>query len=115
MTRMRVAVRYPMLAVQRSPRLSLDSFAARAGLHPELIRQFVTLGLLPAARDAAGQLWFVPADLPLVARIRRLHADLGLNYAAIGLVLDLLERVRQLENATAPAAAPDTKRHRRWT
>ena len=111
MTQVRVAVRYPLLAVQRSPRLSLDSFAARAGVHPELIRRYVALGLLRAAPDPAGQPWFVPADLTLVARIRRLHADLGLNYAALGLVLDLLERIHQLESATAPA----TGRHRPWT
>jgi DNA-binding transcriptional MerR regulator len=111
MTQVRVPVRYPLLVVQGAPRLSLDSFAARAGVHPELIRRFVALGLLPAAPDAAGQLWFVAADLPLVARIRRLHADLALNYAALGLVLDLLERIHQLESATAPA----TGRHRLWT
>lgn len=111
MTQVRVPVRYPLLAVQGSPRLSLDSFAARAGVHPELIRRFVALGLLPATPDAAGQLWFVSADLPLVARIRRLHADLALNYAGLGLVLDLLERIHQLESATAPA----TGRHRPWT
>jgi hypothetical protein len=115
MTRVHVAALYPLMAVQGPPRLSLDSFAARAGVHPELIRRFVVLALLPAAPDAAGQLWFVPGDVSLVARIRRLHADLGLNYAALGLVLDLLERIRQLESATAPTAAPDTKRHRPWT
>lgn len=111
MTQVRVAVRYPLLAVQRSPRLSLESFAARAGLHPELILRYVALGLLPAVADPAGHLWFTPSDLSLVARIRRLHADLGLNYAALGLVLDLLERIHQLERATAPAAG----RHRPWT
>jgi DNA-binding transcriptional MerR regulator len=111
MTQVRVAVRYPLATVQGSPRLSLDSFAARAGVHPELVRRFVALGLLPAAPDAAGQLWFVPADLPRVARIRRLHADLALNYAALGLVLELLERIHQLERAAARAAG----RHRPWT
>ncbi|MDX6255053.1 MAG: chaperone modulatory protein CbpM [Frankiales bacterium] len=101
---------YQLLAVQTSPRLSLDSFAARAGLHPELVRRLVALGLIPATRDGAGQLWFVPADLAIVGRIRRLRADLSLNYAALGLVMDLLDRIRQLENATAPA----TRRHPPW-
>jgi hypothetical protein len=32
-----------------------------------------------------------------VARIQRLHTGLPLNYAAIGLVMDLLERVDRLE------------------
>jgi hypothetical protein len=35
--------------------------------------------------------------LAAVARIQRLRTWLGLNYAAIGLVLDLLERIEELE------------------
>ena len=111
MTQVRLPLRYPLLVVQGPSRVSLDSFAPSAGVHPELIRRFVALGLLPAAPDAVGQLWFGTADLPVVARIRRLHADLALNYAALGLVLDLLERIQELESVTAPA----TGRHRPWT
>ncbi|MFB7750205.1 MerR family transcriptional regulator, partial [Streptomyces sp. NPDC056121] len=44
-------VRYALVAV---PRLSLDAVARRSGLHPDLIRRFVALGLVDAERDAAG-------------------------------------------------------------
>ena len=81
-------------------RLDLDAFARRAGVHPDLIRRYVTLGLVPASSDARGQLWFSPAELSTVARIRRLRAGLSINYAAMGLVLDLLERIRALEAAS---------------
>jgi chaperone modulatory protein CbpM len=111
MTQVRTTVRYPLLAVPRTPRWGLDSFAARVGLHPDLIRRYVALGLVPAVSDGAGRLWFDPSHASRVARIRRLHADLGLNYAALGLVLDLLERVRQLERAAAPTAGVQ----RPWT
>jgi DNA-binding transcriptional MerR regulator len=111
MTQTRPPASYPLLIVQRSPRLSLNSFAARAGVHPDLIRRFVALGLLPATPDAAGQPWFVATDLATVARIRRLRADLSINYAALGLVLDLLERIHQLEGASTPAV----RRHQSWT
>lgn len=80
-------------------RLSLDRFARRAGLHPQLVSRFVALGLIPAYRDRAGQLWFAPAAVVTAARVRRLHDDLSLNYAAIGLVLDLLARIDELEAA----------------
>ena len=30
-------------SLMRTSRLSLDSFAARAGMHPELVRRFVAL------------------------------------------------------------------------
>jgi len=80
-------------------RMSLDEFARGAGIHPDLARRFVALGLVEASRDAAGNLWFRPAQLATVARVRRLRAGLSLNYAAIGLVIDLLDRIDELEAA----------------
>jgi chaperone modulatory protein CbpM len=102
---------YQLLAVQHSPRLSLESFAARGGLHPELVRRLVALGLIPATTDGAGRLWFVPSDVAVVASLRRLRADLSLNYAALGLVMDLLDRIWQLENASTSAP----RRRPTWT
>ncbi len=87
----------------RTSRLNLDSFAARAGMHPELVRRLVTLGLLEPSRDATGRLWFTAPDLRTAARIQRLRAGLSLNYAAIGLVMDLLDRVETLEAALRAA------------
>jgi hypothetical protein len=55
--------------------------------------------LLQATRDGVGELWFTHADLVTLARIQRLRAGLSLNYAAIGLVLDLLDRIDVLERA----------------
>jgi DNA-binding transcriptional MerR regulator len=85
---------YPLA---RPTRLSLDGFARRAGLHPDLVRRYVALGLVDADRDGAGRLWFRPSELVRVARVQRLRAELSLNYAAIGLVLDLLDRIDDLE------------------
>jgi len=83
----------------RVSRLSLDSFAARAGMHPKLVRRWVALGLLEPFRDATGQLWFAAPQLRAVARIQRLRAGLSVNYAALGLVMDLLDRIELLEAA----------------
>ncbi len=81
--------------IARPARMSLDRFAQQTGLHPELVRRFVTLGLVDAYRDADGRLWFRPSALVTVARVQRLRAGLSLNYAAIGLVLDLLDSHRR--------------------
>jgi hypothetical protein len=78
-------------------RLGLESFAARAGIHPELVRRWVALGLLEPTRDATGRLWFAAPQLRAAARIQRLRAGLSLNYAALGLVMDLLDRIEALE------------------
>jgi chaperone modulatory protein CbpM len=86
-------------ALTRPVHLDLQSFSRAAGLHPESVRRFVALGLLEPMRAANGELWFAPDQLVAAARIRRLRAGFGLNYAALGLVVDLLDRVAQLEAA----------------
>jgi chaperone modulatory protein CbpM len=83
----------------RAARLSLEEFARLSGLHPDLIRRLVALGLIGAYRDPAGTLWFSRSELAAVARVQRLRAGFALNYAAIGLVTDLLDRIAVLEAA----------------
>ncbi|MER5649741.1 chaperone modulator CbpM [Streptosporangium sp. NPDC002524] len=83
----------------RPERLDLETFARATGTHPELVRRLVVLGVLDAWTDAAGHLWLPPSQLLVMARIRRLRAGFSINYAAIGLVLDLLDRIADLEAA----------------
>ncbi|QMU70652.1 chaperone modulator CbpM [Streptacidiphilus sp. P02-A3a] len=90
---------YPLLLIRQADpyQLSLDRVAQRSGLPPELVGRFVALGLIDAHRDGLGRLRF-RADAPAaVAKVQRLRSGLSLNYAAIGLVLDLLDRIDQLE------------------
>jgi chaperone modulatory protein CbpM len=101
-------------ALARPRRLDLDSFARAAGMHPELVRRFVVLGLLDAMRDADGQLWFSPAQLAAAARLQRLRSGFALNYSALGLVVDLLDRVDALEAALRKRSRP-TKGQSSWT
>lgn len=102
-------VTYALVRVEPPrPRLDLETFSRAAGLHPELVRRLLALGLLEAAGDAAGELWFAPSELREVARIQRLHAGLPLDYAAVGLVADLLDRIAALETSVRRARAPHT-------
>jgi len=96
---------YALVRVQRGW-LGLDAFAAAAGMHPELVRRLVVLGVIDATRDSAGQLWFRPGELAEVGRIQRLRSGFPMNYAAVGLVTDLLDRIAALESALRGARAP---------
>jgi hypothetical protein len=123
-------VRYPLALRPGAARLDQAEFAARSGLHPDMVRRFVALGLVPAERDAAGAYWFSPGQVVTVARLQRLRAALPLNYAALGLVVDLLDRITELETLLRirgrtdpvrrapepgrPAVNPD-ERSVRWT
>lgn len=86
---------------------SLESVAVRSGLHPDLVRRLAALGLLDCTTDKDGRLWFAPSTVHTLARVQRLRAGLNLNYAAIGLVLDLLDRIDVLE--------AQVRSRRRWT
>jgi len=90
----------------RVPRLSLEEFAMVTGMHPDLIRRLVALGLIDARRDSAGELWFSCSQLAAMARVQRLRAGFALNYAAIALVTDLLDRIAVLETALRGARRP---------
>ena len=92
-------------AIVRAARLNLEEFALLSGLHPDLIRRLVALGLIDADRDTAGELWFSRGEFAAVARVQRLRAGFALNYAAIGLVTDLLDRIALLEAALRVQAA----------
>ena len=84
-------------ALVRPVRLDLESFARATGTHPELVTRLVTLGLLDAEQDLGGRLCFLPRQVAVMARIKRLRAGLAINYAALGLVLDLLDRLEAAE------------------
>ncbi|WP_237052112.1 chaperone modulator CbpM [Mycobacterium avium] len=65
-----------------------------------MVRRLVALGLVSCRQDARGDLWFEPSALVTVGRVQRLRTGLGLNYASIGLVLDLLDHIEELESTS---------------
>jgi DNA-binding transcriptional MerR regulator len=110
--------------------LSQEHFARRSGVHPELVRRFVALGLVRAERGEDGVLRFSPSEVAAVARLQRLRTTLPMNYAALGLVVELLDRITELETAlrvrgrtepvrprtaTRQPTPSDQKRSTRWT
>jgi chaperone modulatory protein CbpM len=88
-----------MTTLMRPLRLDLDSFARACGTDPDYILRLVALGLLDAHQDLSGGLWFLPAQVGAVGRIRRLRAAFPLNYASLALVCHLLDRIAALESA----------------
>jgi hypothetical protein len=83
---------YALVAVARGrsgtvPPPNVDALARESGLHPDLVRRFVRLGLIEPGAGAADR-------LAVAGRLRR---DLGLNYAGAILGCELLERIDGLE------------------
>lgn len=82
-----------------SPYVSLTELACRCGVHPDLIDRFVALGLLDyAGHPAGGEAHFHAEAIGAVRRILRLRNQLGVNYAGIGVILELMSRIDDLED-----------------
>jgi len=96
--------------------ISLDEFCRAAGLHPEIVTRLVALGLIEAiGSPEGGRPVFAPSELARIARMQRLRDGFGLNYAALGLVLDLLDRIDLLETALRHRRPPIGGPNYRWT
>lgn len=80
--------------------LALSEVARLAGVHPDLIDRLTTLGLIDPVETFPEPCF----DVSTILRIRsilRLHHDLGVNWAGVGVIMDLLDRIERLEQEIA--------------
>ena len=82
---------------QHDDQLTLDALASRADIHPVLLERFVEMGLLEPVESEGPTLLFDWSAIVRVRTIRRLRQNLGINLAGVGVVLELVDRLRSLE------------------
>jgi chaperone modulatory protein CbpM len=104
------------LAVRGAGLVSIESLALQAGIHPELARRLLRLGLIEPRGGTTAAPLFRRQDAVLLARALRLRRDLGLNCAGAVLACELLARIDELERQLA-APAPISTKHEvnAWT
>jgi hypothetical protein len=86
-----------LLATRGTGLVGIEALAREAGLHPELVRRLIALGLLEPGGGTAVAPLFRRQDATQLARAARLRRDLGLNYAGAVLASELLARIDELE------------------
>jgi hypothetical protein len=77
--------------------VAIQTIAQDAGVHPDLVRRLVRLGLIEPSGGTRAVPLFSPQDAALVGRAIRLRRDLGVNYAGAVLAVELLTRIEELE------------------
>ena len=80
--------------------LSAGDLARLARLHPEMVDKLIDWGLIDPVEHEP-HLLFPETAVPRIWRIMRLRQDLGINWAGIGVVLELLDKIDQLEREIA--------------
>lgn len=86
-----------VLCRKERDQLTLEMLADTAGIHPGLIEQLMSYGLIEPVEWAAPTLLFSATAILRLQTILRLRHDIGVNLAGISMILDLLERFRALE------------------
>jgi chaperone modulatory protein CbpM len=111
-----IASRGALLATGGDRGISLNVLATQAGLHPDLVRRLVALGLVDPCGGTRAAPLFRRQDAALLDRALRLRRDLGLNYAGAVLACELLARIDELETRLRAAAPPQRQREvMTWT
>ena len=82
---------------QRGEWLRLEEFAELCGIRSTVLRRLADLELIHPQESAETDLLVAVEELLQVSRMSRLHSDLGISWTSMPLVLDLLERVHELE------------------
>ncbi len=81
-----------------APAVELEVLAREAGLHPELVRRLLALGLVETSGGTAEAPRFPRDAAAQLARAARLRRDLGIDYAGAVLAAQLLARIEDLED-----------------
>jgi chaperone modulatory protein CbpM len=84
---------------------SLDELARYSGMSVSELSELIELGVLPAPRQLQPQPLFQASCIVAARTARRLRDDFELDMAGVGLALQLLTRIHELERQLADLAA----------
>ncbi len=82
------------------PRLTADAVAAAAGIRRGWLDRLIQLGLVEPTTPGGEE--FSAHEFQRIRRMLRLHDDLGVHFFEAGIIVDLLERIEQMEAERGP-------------
>lgn len=84
-----------------------DELCARLGIGPELVALCLEWEIIPSPQTTPeGITMYSCQTLDRLSSGLRLHRDLGINWAGVGIALDLLERIEELESQLKESFPP---------
>lgn len=86
-----------MAAIGREPVYVISIAARMVEMHPQTLRLYERLGLLKPARQGSNRL-YSDYDIARLRQIQRLTQDMGVNLAGVEVILNLLEKIEQLQD-----------------
>lgn len=95
------------------PRYTIGVAAKLSRCHPQTLRHYEERGLIQPARNRGNCRLYSEQDIEQLKRIHRLMDDLGVNLAAVEIILHMRAQILQLQAELAevtPKSAPQRAR-----
>jgi MerR family transcriptional regulator/heat shock protein HspR len=86
-----------MAGLGKEPVYVISIAARMVEMHPQTLRLYERLGLLKPARQRQNRL-YSDYDIARLRQIQRLTQDMGVNLAGVEIILNLLERIEELQD-----------------
>jgi MerR family transcriptional regulator, heat shock protein HspR len=86
-----------MAMIGKDPVYVISVAAKMVDMHPQTLRLYERLGLLKPARQGLNRL-YSDHDIARLRQIQRLTQDMGVNLAGVEIILNLLERIEELQD-----------------
>lgn len=93
------------ISLDDTEQCSLDELARCSGMSTAELSELIELGVLPAPRQLQPVPLFQASCIVVARTARRLRDDFELDIAGVGIALQLLGRIRELERQLADLAA----------
>ena len=79
------------------PMYVISVAAEMVNLHPQTLRHYENLGLVMPHRSQGNVRLYSPTDIDRLRQINRLTTELGVNLAGVQIILDMRERLENLQ------------------
>ncbi|MDY7040432.1 MAG: helix-turn-helix transcriptional regulator [Chloroflexota bacterium] len=79
------------------PCYAIGVAAKLLNLHPQTLRHYEKLGLINPYRSEGSQRLYSPRDIERLRKITRLTNDLGINLAGVEVILNMSERILEMQ------------------
>ena len=86
-----------MSDANREPLYVISIASRMVGMHPQTLRLYEREGLVKPARQGSNRL-YSDEDIARLRQIQRLTQDMGVNLAGVEVILNLLEKIEELQD-----------------
>src|SRR5262245_57340054 len=86
-----------MAKAKKTKKYTISVVAEQYDIHPQTLRLYEREGLITPSRSAKGTRYYTEEDIERLELILNLTRDLGVNLAGVSIILNMRERMRQMQ------------------